>query len=217
MIKEGFLESWLDSLDSTLLSLEISHSYTELTKLYEETSEEPKEGEEIIEGVEELRKSEEFRQLPLYMYHLLKNPTAHVRKAALSMLEVLAKFDKKIVQRRQFANEVCLLADDQNSIVKRQLITAVNNLLVYYPDSDVLIECWTKCVLKLMKDSDGKIVEATMESMKNVIFDNIERFENSNSNNRHLPWTILKKMLQQEFRGMLRSVVDSCINNNLLS
>lgn len=189
-----------------------------LKKLYEEESS-VAEGEavEVIEGVEELSKEEVFLQLPLCMYHLMKNSTAHVRKAALSMLEVLSKFDKKIVQRRQFANEVCLLADDMNSIVKRQLITMVNNLLVYYPESEVLIECWTKCVLKLMKDGDPKIVEATMESMKAVIFDNIERFENSNSNNRHLPWTILKKMLQQEFRGMLRSVVDSCINNNLLS
>lgn len=151
------------------------------------------------------------------MYHLLKNTTAHARKAALSMLEVLCKFDKKIVHRRQFAIEVCQLADDMNSIVKRQLISTINNLLVYYPESDVLIECWTKCVLKLMKDGDPKIVEAAMESLKNIIFDNIERFENSNSNNRNLPWTILKKMLQQEFRGMLRSVVDSCINNHLLS
>lgn len=174
--------------------------------------------EDFVEGVAELAKDEMFLQLPLYMYHLMKNTTAHVRKAALSMMEVLCKFDKKIVHRRQFASEVCLLADDLNSIVKRQLISTINNLLMYYPDSDVLIECWTKCVLKLMKDGDPKIVEASMESLKNVIFDNIERFENESvSNSRHLPWTILKKMLQQEFRGMLRSVVDSCINNNLLS
>lgn len=133
-----------------------------LKKLYESSSTKDDSTEEI-EGVEELAKDETFIQLPLYMYHLLKNSTAHVRKAALSMLEVLCKFDNKIVQKRQFANQVCELADDQNSIVKRQLITMVNNLLVYYPDSDVLIECWTKCVLKLMKDTDGKIVEATME------------------------------------------------------
>lgn len=195
-----------------------------LQKLYEDDTHKQtgdKKGEPetaaTIEGLAELAKDDVFLQLPLYMYHLMKNTTAHVRKAALAMLEMLSKFDKKIVHRRQFATEVCLLADDLNSIVKRQLISTVNNLLMYYPESDTLIECWTKCVLKLMKDGDPKIVEAAMESLKNVVFDNIERFENSNSNSRHLPWTILKKMLQQEFRGMLRSVVDSCINNNLLS
>lgn len=172
---------------------------------------------DAIEGVSELAADEAFRQLPLYMYHLLRNPTAHVRKAALSMLEVLCRYDKKIVQRKQFSTEVCELANDLNSIVKRQLISTINNLLMHYPGSDVLIDCWTRCVLKLMKDGDPKIVEASMESLKNVIFDNLERFEDSNSHNRHLPWTILKKMLQQEFRGMLRSVVDSCINNQLLS
>lgn len=169
------------------------------------------------EGVEEFAKEDVVVQLPNSMYHLMKNSTAHVRKAAVSMLEVLAKLDKRIVQKKQFLVEICALSEDPNAIVKKQIVTMVNNLLVYYPDNEILIQTWTKCILRLMKDGDAKIVEATMESLKHVIFDNIERFENSNSNSAYLPWTILKEMLQQEYRGMLRSVVDSCINNNLLS
>ncbi|GAB0091700.1 Condensin-2 complex subunit [Sergentomyia squamirostris] len=166
-------------------------------------------------GIEELL--ELAGDFPNYLYHLLENQLAHVRKNALALLEHLVTWNEKLLDTETFFEEITRLVEDSSSLVRRQVITTVNALMRIYPQKERIIKGWTKCILRLMRDNDAKIVEAAMESLKVVIFDNIERHEDSSGKAAQMPWITLRTMLQQEHRGLLRNAMDSWIKSNIVT
>ncbi|XP_059616101.1 condensin-2 complex subunit D3-L [Phlebotomus argentipes] len=175
----------------------------------------PKDEEEEMCGIDELEEvSVEF---PNYLYHLLSNNLAHVRKNALGLLENLVAWNEKLLDNEAFFDEMSRLLEDSSSLVRRQIVTTLSALMKAFPQKESMIKGWTHCILRLMRDNDAKIVEAAMESLKVVIFDNIERHEDSSTSAAQMPWITLRTMMQQEHRGVLRSAMDSWIRNSIVT
>uniref|UniRef100_A0A1B0DHX5 Condensin complex subunit 1 C-terminal domain-containing protein n=1 Tax=Phlebotomus papatasi TaxID=29031 RepID=A0A1B0DHX5_PHLPP len=175
----------------------------------------PPERNEEISGLEELEEiAEDF---PNYLYHLLENNLAHVRKYSLGLLENLVAWNEKLLDNELFFEEMTRLVEDSSSLVRKQIVLTLSTLMKTYPQKETVIKGWTKCILRLMRDSDSKIVDGAMESLKVVIFDNIERHEDSSTNAAQMPWITLRTMMQQEHRGVLRNAMDSWIRNSIVT
>ncbi|XP_055689222.1 condensin-2 complex subunit D3-like isoform X2 [Lutzomyia longipalpis] len=175
----------------------------------------PPERDEEIPGIEEV--TEVAEEFPNYLFHLLQSSLAHVRKNSLTLLENLLAWNEKLLESGGFFEELARLVDDSSSLVRRQIISTLNTLMKTFPQKEVVIKGWTRCILRLMRDNDGKIVDAAMESLKMVIFDNIERHEDSSTTAAQMPWITLRTMMQQEQRKVLRSAMDSWIRNSIVT
>jgi hypothetical protein len=109
------------------------------------------------------------------------------------------------------------ISEDPTPLVRKQLVPFFNKMLKVYPNHKSLIEIWVKCLLVLLNDTDVKIVEISMDSLKVNIFDNIVRYEDSSSERTFMPWIILRSILKFGNRNILRNAVDSWISNKFLT
>lgn len=94
--------------------------------------------------------------------HLRNNDKAHIRRAVILLLEILATRNSDVIEWQEFKEIILELPDDATILMRKQALTSLNGLLQKYPNHEVLIELWTKCFLILVRDSDVKIVELAM-------------------------------------------------------
>lgn len=106
--------------------------------------------------------NDEIKGLFEKLMHLLNNDLAHIRRAVILLLEILATRNSDIIDCKEFREVIMELPDDATILVRKQSLVILNTLLEKYPNHEGLIELWTKCFLILMKDSDAKIVELAM-------------------------------------------------------
>lgn len=161
--------------------------------------------------------SKEIKGLIVKLMHLLNNQLAHIRRAAILLIEILATKNKDIIDSAEFKEMILELPDDSTILVRKQSLIILNSLLEKFPNHAGLIELWTRCFLILMKDSDQKIVELAMSSLKTHVFDNIQRYENTKGGVTAMPWEILRSVLKLGNRNVLRSVVDDWVKNKALN
>uniref|UniRef100_A0A336MX24 CSON008800 protein n=1 Tax=Culicoides sonorensis TaxID=179676 RepID=A0A336MX24_CULSO len=161
--------------------------------------------------------AEEIKSLFEKLYHLLNNDLAHIRRAVILLLEILATRNSDMIDCKEFRDVIMELPDDATILVRKQSLTILNTLLQKYPNHAGLIELWTKCFLILMKDSDVKIVELAMNSLKINVFDNIKSYENTTGNSNKMPWEILRSILRYGNRNVLKNAVDEWVKTKALN
>lgn len=182
--------------------------------------------------------NDEIKGLFEKLMHLLNNDLAHIRRAVILLLEILATRNSDIIDCKEFREVIMELPDDATILVRKQSLVILNTLLEKYPNHEGLIELWTKCFLILMKDSDAKIVELAMnvsgvkiqrlstffndfmiiflQSLKINVFDNIKSYENTLGNANKMPWEILRSILRHGNRNILKNAVDEWIKSKAL-
>lgn len=160
--------------------------------------------------------NDEIKGLFEKLLHLLNNDLAHIRRAVILLLEILATRNSDMIDCKEFKEVIMELPDDGTILVRKQSLVILNTLLEKYPNHEALIELWTRCFLILMKDSDVKIVELAMNSLKINVFDNIKSYENTSGNANKMPWEILRSILRHGNRNILKNAVDDWIKSKAL-
>lgn len=101
-------------------------------------------------------------------------------------------------------------------MVRRQLVNSIDKILNHRHDNDNIMTVYVKITLGLSNDTDPKVLEIVMESLKRNIFNNIDRYEKSSSNKQLYPWILLKKMICSRNTLDLRSFIAKWIGSNLI-
>lgn len=184
-------------------------------------------GTENTERPEEsidLTKSQEYKDLfkeisqnlVLAVRIQLKNSSALVRRVAILLLEFVASTSLSIDDLLQ-SFELRQLYIDQSSIVRRQLVLSLDQILNLQPTNEAAIMAWIKIVLDLANDVDQKVQETVVESFKRNIFDKIQKYEKSSSLSHVFPWRLLNRMLNCGDCPDFRISMQRWMNKNLLT
>ena len=107
------------------------------------------------------------------------------------------------------------LTDDSSYLVKTQATELVNNLMKRFPKQQKLLVLWLEVILCLLKDDDSKIVENATKSLTDV-FKKIESYENTDTDDKLLPWIIIRLIMAKGKRNVLLSAFNS-MNSNFLT
>lgn len=106
------------------------------------------------------------------------------------------------------------MTDDASYLVKVQLLEIVKTLVVNHSTNNNAIELWLDVILNLIRDNDNKIVEASIKALT-AIFQNIESFENTVSEEQLMPWRLMKLIVTKGKRSVLQSAISSATTNFL--
>ena len=106
------------------------------------------------------------------------------------------------------------LTDDSSYLVKTQTIELVNNLMKKFPKQQKLLVLWLDVILCLLKDDDTKIVEMATRGLTDV-FKKIESYENTDTDDKILPWIIIRLIMAKGKRNILLKAFNSMSSNFL--
>ncbi|KAG5671536.1 hypothetical protein PVAND_001729 [Polypedilum vanderplanki] len=129
-------------------------------------------------------------------------------------LEILIHNCNNLIDNEIFIDIIITLTDDPSYLVKIQLLELVNMLIKNNPKNNNAIELWIEVLINLMRDNDNKIVDAAIKALIGI-FEKIESFENTVTDDHILPWTIIKIILTKRKRGLLKNAIDAASNNFL--
>lgn len=73
---------------------------------------------------------------------------------------------------------------------------------------------WLDVILDLIRDNDNKIVEASVKQLTGI-FQKIESFENTVNEMQLLPWSIIRRIMAKNKRGLLQTAMSSVTTNFL--
>lgn len=107
------------------------------------------------------------------------------------------------------------LTDDSSYLVKTQVIELVNSLMKKFPKQQKLLVLWLEAILCLLRDDDTKIVENATKSLTDV-FKKIESYENTDTDDKILPWIIIRLIMAKGKRNILLKAFNS-MNTNFLT
>ncbi|XP_055613751.1 condensin-2 complex subunit D3 [Uranotaenia lowii] len=168
-----------------------------------------------IKGIERIE--EKLRSLLDVIYSATLSTTSSIRRIALSCLECIVELNRNRIDDPVFEYVVVKLAKDPVMLMRRTTLNVLNTLLARYPSYLPLIKIWSKCLLLFLDDSDQKLKETALESLKVNVFDNICRFEDSSSSKVFTPWMIVRSILVLGKISVLKSAVDSWIQKSILT
>ncbi|XP_055622448.1 uncharacterized protein LOC129766012 [Toxorhynchites rutilus septentrionalis] len=151
------------------------------------------------------------------IYEATLSPTSSIRRIALSCLECIIELNRNRIDEPVFEYIVLKLAKDPVMLMRRTTLNVLNHLLQRYPSYLPLIKIWSKCLLLFLDDSDQKLKESALESMKCNVFDNICRFEDSSTGRIFTPWMIVRSILVLGKINVLKAAVDSWIQKSILT
>lgn len=159
----------------------------------------------------------QLRSLIDVIYEATLSQTSSIRRVALSCLECIVELNRNRIDDPVFEFVVVKLAKDPVMLMRRTTLNVLNQLLTRYPSYLPLIRIWSKCLLLFLDDSDQKLKESALESLKGNVFDNICRFEDSSSSRIFTPWMIVRSILVLGKISVLKAAVDSWIQKSILT
>lgn len=159
----------------------------------------------------------QLRSLIDVIYEATLSQTSSIRRVALSCLECIVELNRNRIDDPVFEYVVVKLAKDPVMLMRRTTLNVLNQLLTRYPSYLPLIRIWSKCLLLFLDDSDQKLKESALESLKGNVFDNICRFEDSSSSRIFTPWMIVRSILVLGKISVLKAAVDSWIQKSILT
>ncbi|KAL9703146.1 hypothetical protein quinque_006664 [Culex quinquefasciatus] len=168
-----------------------------------------------IKGIETIE--EKLLSLIDVIYEATLCPTSSIRRTALSCLECIVELNRNRIDDPVFEHVVVKLAKDPVMLMRRTTLNVLNQLLQRYPSYLPLIKIWSKSLLLFLDDSDQKLKESALESLKCNVFDNIARFEDSSSSKVFTPWMIVRSILVLGKINVLKAAVDSWIQKSILT
>lgn len=120
----------------------------------------------------------------------------------------------KLAEDELFRDTIMNLTDESSYLVKTQTIELVNNLTKRFPKQQKLLLLWLEVILCLLKDDDNKIVENATKSLTDV-FKKIESYENTDTDDKILPWIIIRLIMAKGKRNILLKAFNSMSTNFL--
>lgn len=119
-----------------------------------------------------------------------------------------------LLDHELFFETIGNLVDDPSYLVKVQLLEIVNSLLWDHPKHKNIMELWVDVVCGLIIDNDNKIIELAIKSILKI-FEKIESFENTITEQEKLPWKIISLIQSKGKRRLLQSAIGSATLNLL--
>ncbi|CAO1361448.1 unnamed protein product [Diamesa serratosioi] len=170
----------------------------------------PVDNPEILNMLQE--EAEIFQRNLMIILQTSESP--YIKKSCISLLEMLALNNVKLVEDDLFIATIMNLTDDSSYLVKTQTIEMVNNLTKRFPKQQKLLVLWLEVILCLLKDDDNKIVENATKSLTDV-FKKIESYENTDTDDKILPWIIIRLIMAKGKRNVLLKAFNSMSSNFL--
>ncbi|XP_058462510.1 uncharacterized protein LOC131437282 [Malaya genurostris] len=168
-----------------------------------------------IRGIESIE--DKLATLSDVIYEATLSPTSSIRRVALSCVECIVELNRNRIDDPIFEHVIVKLAKDPVMLMRRTTLNVLNQLLGRYPNYLPLIKIWSKCLLQFLDDSDQKLKDSALESLKSNVFDNICRFEDSSSGKIFTPWMIVRSILVLGKINVLKAAVDSWIQKSILT
>ncbi|KYR01302.1 non-SMC condensin II complex [Tieghemostelium lacteum] len=134
---------------------------------------------------DDMDSSDEENEKPTFISFLMKrsqDEKSLVRKSALQVLEVIASQNPTGV-KRDILDILMKRTSDSSPLIRKQVISTLTTLLKNYPTNSNVIDYWRKVVLPLITDAEQTVVEKSLESINDIIFNQILTTKANNSNN----------------------------------
>lgn len=164
---------------------------------------------------------EELNDLPNKLFEItqwnMRNISAFVRRSALILFEYVAKIS---VDVDEFMSSAAFekMVEDASPIVRRQLVSTLDKILDIKTKEISICKSYVKVMLFLANDSDPKIVDDVMDSLRKYIFDNIDKYEATASEKQLFPWKLLRLIIASGEDSLdLRKCIDKSINRKLMT
>ncbi|XP_062580228.1 condensin-2 complex subunit D3-L-like isoform X1 [Saccostrea cucullata] len=138
-----------------------------------------------------------------------RDEKVNVRKAALQALECVIKFEAPDY-RRQDLDVLVERCRDPALSVRKQAMQSLTDLLFSMPTEKPLQKCWLDGVLPLVIDRETTLQEKCMETLEEIILNNIVPFNRSKDEGHELVWNILQIMTQFESCDLRRYLQKAC-------
>ncbi|XP_058832494.1 condensin-2 complex subunit D3 [Topomyia yanbarensis] len=168
-----------------------------------------------VNGIETIE--DKLHTLSDVIYEATLSPTSSIRRVALSCVECIVELNRNRIDDPIFEHVIIKLAKDPVMLMRRTTLNVLNQLLASYPNYLPLIKIWSKSLLLFLDDSDQKLKDSALESLKCNVFDNICRFEDSSSSKIFTPWMIVRSILVLGKINVLKTAVDSWIQKSILT
>lgn len=130
---------------------------------------------------------------------------------------ISGNFDEELVNDNYFIEIMSNIADDPSQMVKSAGIETMNNFLRKYPQNIQLIEMWVDLILCLLKDDDGKVVDAAIKSLIENLFNKIVAYEDCTSDESYMPWLIVRAILKKGKRNVVMKALSSSMKEEWLT
>lgn len=147
----------------------------------------------------------------------MRNTSALVRRSALILFEYVATIS---VDVEEFMSSAAFekMVEDVSPMVRRQLVSSLDKILDIKTREISICKSYVKVMLFLANDSDPKIVDDVMDSLRKYIFDNIDKYESTASESKLFPWKLLRLIIASGEDSLdLRKCIDKSINRQLMT
>ncbi|EGC39631.1 hypothetical protein DICPUDRAFT_147562 [Dictyostelium purpureum] len=95
---------------------------------------------------------------------------AQVRKSALQVLDVICS---QSGATKPILNILLKSSQDSSPLVRKQVIITLSKLLLTFPKDLVLVDTWRKAVIPLITDREQTIVDKSLDSINEILFNSI--------------------------------------------
>lgn len=147
----------------------------------------------------------------------MRNVSALVRRSALILFEYVTIIS---VDVEEFMSSAAFekMVEDTAPTVRRQLVSTLDKILAIKSKEISICKSYVKVMLFLANDTDPKIVDDVMDSLKKYIFDNIDKYESTASERQLFPWKLLRLIIASGEDSLdLRKCIDKSINRKLMT
>lgn len=147
----------------------------------------------------------------------VEDERAFVRRSALQTLANLVRLSPGLLNA--LTSVLGLHCRDPAMIVRRYSVQVFTQLLESFPEHPLLAEDWVKHVLPQIFDAEVRVQEKVLESLQQLILNNMTNFENEGDDSAHsdLPWLILTQITEQKMRKHLTKACAIWAKTNVLT
>ncbi|KAJ6641333.1 Condensin-2 complex subunit D3 [Pseudolycoriella hygida] len=164
---------------------------------------------------------EELNDLPNKLFEIaqwnMRNISALVRRSALILLEYVATLSvgiEEFLSSKPFEK----IVEDASPMVRRQIVSTLETILHIKSKEILVCKSYVKAMMFLSNDSDPKVVDDVMDSLRKNIFDNIDKYEETASERKLFPWKLLRLIIALGEESLdLRKCIEKSINRNLMT
>lgn len=140
-----------------------------------------------------------------------------MRRSALILFEYVTTI---LVDVNEFMSSPAFekMVEDVSPTVRRQLVSTMDKILGAKTRDSSICKSYVKVMLFLANDTDPKIVDDVMDSLRKYIFDNIDKYESTASERQLFPWKLLRLIIASGEDSLdLRKCIDKSINRKLMT
>ncbi|XP_046375579.2 condensin-2 complex subunit D3-like isoform X1 [Haliotis rufescens] len=133
----------------------------------------------------------------------------NVRKAALQALECMIRFEAPDYRKEDLAilEERCA---DPSLSVRKQAMMSLTELLLQHTTDTKMQRAWLDGVLPLVMDRETTLQDKCIETLEDIVLDNVVPHNRSKDEGHQLVWSLLSIMTQYESLDLKRYLQRAC-------